>query len=77
MVNRINAESSRKRDKLYKTDATTARGHQSEEPFARRSIDGSMSDDVIASLANAHENRRARQVTEWESMRGQSVQRAV
>ncbi len=26
-------------------------------------------DDVIASLANAHENRRARQVTEWERMR--------
>ena len=25
-------------------------------------------DDVIASLANAHENRRARQVGEWERM---------
>jgi hypothetical protein len=26
-------------------------------------------DDLIVSLANAHENRRARQVTEWEKMR--------
>jgi len=29
------------------------------------------SDDVIASLANATENRRARQVSEWERMRRQ------
>ncbi len=28
-------------------------------------------DDVIASLANATENRRARQVNEWERMRRQ------
>lgn len=26
-------------------------------------------DDVITALANAHENRRARQVMEWERMR--------
>ena len=26
------------------------------------------SDDVIVSLANAYENQRARQVTEWEQM---------
>lgn len=29
------------------------------------------SDEVIASLANATENRRARQVSEWERMRRQ------
>ena len=29
-------------------------------------------DDVIASLANAPENKRARQVTEWEKLRRQS-----
>ena len=32
-------------------------------------------DDVIASLANARENRRARQVGEWESR--QNVRRAA
>lgn len=26
-------------------------------------------DDLIVSLANAHENRRARQVNEWEELR--------
>lgn len=34
-------------------------------------------DDLIVSLANAHENRRARQVTEWERMRRQSFPAAV
>src|SRR5687768_10583658 len=34
-------------------------------------------DDVIASLANARENRRARQVTEWERMRRQNFRAAI
>lgn len=34
-------------------------------------------DDLIVSLANAHENRRARQVIEWERMRRQSFPAAV
>ena len=29
-------------------------------------------DDVIASLANAHENRRSRQVTEWQRVAAQT-----
>jgi hypothetical protein len=29
-------------------------------------------DDVITSLSNAHENRRARQVTEWQSVAARS-----
>ena len=28
-----------------------------------------MNDDVILSLANAYENKRARQVSEWEHLR--------
>lgn len=31
------------------------------------------SDDVIVLLANAYENQRARQVTEWEQMSRQAV----
>jgi hypothetical protein len=31
-------------------------------------------DDVIVSLADAYENRRARQATEWERMGRQSLQ---
>ncbi|MGI8786304.1 MAG: hypothetical protein ACR2HG_00900 [Pyrinomonadaceae bacterium] len=34
-------------------------------------------DDLILSLADAYENRRARQVFEWERARRQNAQRAV
>ena len=34
-------------------------------------------DDVIASLANARENRRARQVNEWEHLGAKSLFRVV
>jgi hypothetical protein len=34
-------------------------------------------DDVIASLANARENRRARQVNEWEHLGVKSMFRVV
>jgi len=34
-------------------------------------------DDVIVSLANAYENRRARQATEWERMRQQNFLRSL
>jgi len=35
------------------------------------------SDDLIVSLSDAYENKRARQVVEWEKVRRQNVQRAV
>lgn len=34
-------------------------------------------DDLIVTLSDAHENRRARQVTEWESVQPINIQRAV
>jgi len=34
-------------------------------------------DDVIVTLANAYENIRARQVTEWEIMRRRAVRQAA
>lgn len=34
-------------------------------------------DDVIVSLVDAYENKRARQVFEWEKVRRQNVQRTV
>ena len=34
-------------------------------------------DDIILSLANAYENRRARQVTEWERTQATRWQRAA
>lgn len=35
------------------------------------------SDDVIVSLIDAHENRRARQVNEWEMLRRRSMRFAA
>lgn len=34
-------------------------------------------DDLIVSLTDAYENRRARQVSEWERLYGNNVYRAV
>lgn len=34
-------------------------------------------DDIITSLANAHENRRARQVTEWQRVAAQTFKAAA
>jgi hypothetical protein len=74
MVQRITTKSAEKRSDsdnlaLYQT------GHSS---FARtQSRDSILSDDLIVSLADAYENKRARQVTEWEQLRRQNVHQAV
>ena len=36
-----------------------------------------LNDDLIVSLSDAYENKRARQVIEWESVRRQNYQRAA
>ena len=62
---------------------TTARDHNFRpRPDERgsRSLSSSRNlndDDVIASLANARENRRARQVNEWEHLGVKSMFRVV
>lgn len=42
-----------------------------------KSHDNSPSDDLIVSLSDAYENKRARQVFEWEKARRQNVPRAA
>lgn len=61
MANRIDADNRPRQ----KTDTPT---HLS--PTSNRSLP--RIDDVIVALANSHENRRARQVSEWEQMRHRS-----
>jgi len=34
-------------------------------------------DDVIGSLANSYENKRARQVSEWETLRARLFRRVI
>jgi len=41
-----------------------------------RSQSREKNDDIIVTLSDAYENRRARQVGEWESLYGQNVYRA-
>lgn len=48
--------------------------HPFASPRSIKTIAAPLSDDVIVSLANAYENQRARQVTEWEQMRRQAVE---
>ncbi len=42
-----------------------------------RSKNNQSSDDLIVSLSDAYENKRARQVFEWERVRRQIAQRAA
>ncbi|MEO6655393.1 MAG: hypothetical protein ABIO36_04860 [Pyrinomonadaceae bacterium] len=68
MVNRININTHVEHDTLTRQDtgainyppANSKRSYSKENPRI---------DDLIVSLADAHENERARQVTEWEQMR--------
>ncbi len=39
--------------------------------------ENSINDDLIVSLSDAYENKRARQVFEWEKVRRQNVQRSA
>ena len=62
MVKRNRTEIARELDKPFSDNASTRSSSR---------ININPTDDVIGTLANAHENKRARQVHEWE--RAQSV----
>jgi hypothetical protein len=56
-------------DKLTESDIAAARGYLRRPLFSRNLNSDNLSfDDVIASLANAHENQRARITSEWERL---------
>ncbi len=68
MANQTNINVTRSKENLnnkdnafqnYPPSRTTSRKSQSRE--------NPLNDDLIVSLSNAYENRRAQQVTEWES----------
>jgi hypothetical protein len=70
MVNRLNSDTARKSNRPA-NDPRTSSQHRT---FSSKTI---VVDDVITSLANAHENRRARQVTEWQSVAARSLRNAA
>lgn len=65
------------------TSATTARttdkpATRSDQASASRTSQlARHTDDIILSLSNAYENKRARQVTEWERVQASRLQRAA
>ena len=76
MVNRNDTNIDGERDKSHK-DAGVKYFSDNLTSNRSRSKESPRFDELIVSLANAHENRRARQVTEWERMRQQIFPRAV
>ena len=76
MANRIDMKNDGNRDKLNWQETAAAINYISETLTSARSQPKHI-DDLIVSLSNAHENRRARQVTEWEKMRQFNVGRAA
>jgi len=73
MVNRINHNIAREIDKLNEIDAAVLSYHQPLPAQKIQFIDSALNDDLISSLSDAYENRRARQVVEWERLYRQNV----
>ena len=66
-------------DKLNETETLAVVNYISQLLAKRisKQSENSTNDDFIVSLSDAHENKRARQVFEWEKVRRQNVQRAA
>ena len=66
-------------DKLNETETLAVVNYISQLLSTRISKprENSTNDNLIVSLSDAPENRRARQVFEWEKVRRQNVQRAA
>ena len=63
-------------NKLSNNELSAAYNEHPELLQSRKSHD-SPADDLILSLSDAYENKRARQVFEWERVRRQDVHRAA
>ena len=79
MVNRKNRNVASEIDKLNETETSEVLEYISEILSTRnsKSKDIQPNDDLIVSLSDAYENKRARQVFEWERVRRQNIQRAA
>jgi hypothetical protein len=80
MVRQTNKNIAGELDKLDSNETLAVAGYISQLLSKRISRqkeqkDNFSSDDLIVSLSDAYENKRARQVFEWEKLRRQNVQR--
>ena len=67
MVNRSDKNTARKYNLSDEAVTSPQHSFSSRQPKLTKN---SVNDDLIVSLAGAYENKRARQVNEWERMRG-------
>jgi len=79
MVNQTNKTIANQLDKLNENETSAVVNYISQLLSRRisKQKENLSGDDLIGSLADAYENRRARQVVEWEKLRRQNVQRAA
>lgn len=79
MVRQTNQIIADKIDKLNEKETLAVANYISQILSTRisKSKDNSNNDDLIVSLSDAYENKRARQVFEWERTRRQNVQRSA
>lgn len=79
MVNRIDTRVAGEIDKLNENDSVAVLSYISELLSSRKSQskDTLINDDLIMSLSDAYENKRARQVVEWERLGRQNVSPSV
>ena len=75
MVNRKHPNTAGEIDKLNESDRKAVRSYASSQK--NRSTENIVNDELIGTLAGAHENQRAQQVTEWEHMRRLSLSKAA
>ena len=80
MVKRTNQNIASEIDKLDENETSAVLQYISQLLSARitqQKINSFQNDDLIVSLADARENKRARQVFEWERVRRQNAHRAA
>lgn len=79
MVNQTNKNIVREIDKLNESETLAVVSYISQLLSRRisKQKDNFQTDDLIGTLADAYENKRARQVIDWEKMRRQNIQRAA
>lgn len=78
MVNNTNNKLAREIDKLNDAETLAVVGYISQLLSKRISKQATgANDDLIVSLAERDENKRARAVVEWERLRRQNLQRAA
>ena len=79
MVKQTNQNITSQIDKLNENETLAVAGYISQllSKRASKQKENFSNDDLIVSLSDAYENKRARQVFEWEKVRRQNAQRAI